>query len=134
MKLREDNLVNLFKTKMNMMLCTEIKEGLARIRRIRFFSHIPFFSVFIVAGALAFLRLLIPEIGELIWSNQVFQLFWGLLWFCGIVSFFLGFTLRYLKCPRCNEYFHVNYNEFIKRNEFTRKCLHCGLGLDGKDV
>jgi hypothetical protein len=44
-----------------------------------------------------------------------------------------GFLLRIGRCPRCGHVFAVR-SEGRQRNNFTSRCLNCGLSLDGSNA
>lgn len=94
----------------------------------------PFLSVFVVAGLLALVRWLSPATGAAIWSHNLFQALWNLLWVLAVAGFFVSFVLPGAKCPRCGKEFHLKRTGlFYRANEFSRACMNCGLRLDGRD-
>jgi hypothetical protein len=119
---------------------TELIDGLARIRRMRWLSHFPLFFLLVVAVLETILRSFLPTVGEPIWQSAIFQTAWKLLWIAAVMAFFLGFVVRAMKCPRCKLPYHYNYDAYRAKklswrvNEFSRECLHCGLRLDGSNV
>lgn len=108
----------------------KIEFGLQRIRFRRRLSHIPFFSAFALSGAIALLNLAAPSMGAVISQNSLFKIPFGLLFLVGVPCVFLV-SVAGLKCPRCGKLFHCGERY---RNDFTRKCLHCGLKLNGSNA
>lgn len=108
----------------------EIEFGLQRIRFRRRVSHVPFFSAFALSGAVALLNLVAPNLGTVLSQNFLFKIPFGLLFLVGIPCVFLVSVVG-LKCPRCGKLFHCGERY---RNDFTRKCLHCGLRLNGSNI
>jgi len=108
----------------------ELVRRLRILRFLRFFGHVPFLSVFVVAGLLALIRWLSPQTGDAIWSHNLFQAMWVLLWVLAVVGFFLSFLLPGIKCPRCGKEFHFKRTGlFYTANEFSKRCMNCGLSL-----
>ena len=108
----------------------EILSGLKKIRRRRWLSHIPFFSSFVIAGFIAILNATVPGVSKVITRSPLFQpAFTTLMVVGGICILFI--SVAGLKCPRCGNKFHFGERY---RNDFTRKCLHCGLLLNGSNA
>jgi hypothetical protein len=108
----------------------DISRGLKRIRFRRKLSHAPFLSAFAIGGFMALLKVVAPSVCSAIAQNQIYQLGFSLLIAVGgICALFV--SVMWMKCPRCGELFHCGERY---RNDFTRKCLHCGLRLDGSNI
>jgi hypothetical protein len=91
---------------------------------------VPFLAVFVVALSRTAIGSFFPSIDEALSHNSAFNVVWVLLWFLAIIGFLLGFTIRGLKCPACNQHFHSRRNgRFFMHNEFCRACMNCGLPL-----
>jgi hypothetical protein len=101
-----------------------IAEGLRDIRRRRRLAHAPSELFFGTGLCLAVLRTVCSECVPGLQHALVVAL-WplgGLL----IASFFI--PVAGLHCPRCGNLFHMGPRY---RNDFARRCLHCGLRLNG---
>ena len=110
----------------------ELLRRLRIIRFLRFFGHVPFLSVFVVAGTLGLIRWIFPQLGDAIWTHSVFQAMWMLLWVLAVFGFFLSFLLLGIRCPRCHKKFHFKRTGHLRStNEFSRSCMNCGLSLKG---
>jgi hypothetical protein len=103
---------------MNVMT-NDLLSGLAAIRRRRLAAHGPalIWIVVVLAARLIFGT---PMTGGV----PVFLAITGLLGLVPLI--FIG--VSDLRCPRCANYFHQGPKY---RNDFTRKCLNCGLSLRG---
>jgi hypothetical protein len=116
----------------------EIRNGLYKIRVIRFLSHFPFLMIFLFI--LSFM------IFPLEWVKRVGPLFESFLYwsFLGVI---LWFVVRRLLCPRCGHKFHHRGSDyrksvgidsilgaFFEYNDFARKCTYCGLKLNGSNI
>ena len=110
----------------------ELAAELRKIRILRVIAHVPLLAFIVVALAVPVLRSLLPQVGEALWHNPLFQVLWPLLWVGGFIAFFVGFAVRALECPGCGKRFHVrsNGNSWVY-NEFCRSCMNCGLRLNG---
>jgi hypothetical protein len=100
----------------------------------------PFFAVFLVGIPLALANNFSLGIVSAIWHGSWFNTIWRLLWAGTILGFLLSFPLEWrisaARCPKCQKSFHSGPSSrwgFV-RNSYTRKCLHCGLRLDGSNV
>ena len=113
---------------------TDVAAGLEQIRTLRTIAHVPLLALIVVALSVTVLRSALPEVGEAIWNDSLFQFLWPLLWAGGFISFFVGFVVRGLECPGCGKRFHVRSdgNSWVY-NEFCRSCLNCGLRLNGSN-
>jgi hypothetical protein len=89
--------------------------------------------VVVIAGFYGCIAL---AIGKWIWADQpavhmrsyiAFMVILGLAAICG------GYLLRIARCPRCGELFAVRA-QGRARNNFTSKCMNCGLRLDGANA
>ena len=121
----------------------EISKSLRDIRVLRLQRNIcmaPFFSVFLVGIPLALANNVAPSTVSAIWHSTWFSTVWGLLWAGAIVGFFLSipaeWRISYAACPSCNKPFHAAPSRHwgTIRNTYTRKCLNCGLRLDGANI
>ena len=108
----------------------EINAGLGKIRLRRRISHLPFLSCFVLAGLMALLKVTAPEACHAISQNPVYQLFSSVLVVVGMVCV-MFISVVGLRCPRCGNFFHCGEHH---RNDFTRKCLRCGLRLNGSNA
>ncbi|HKU45715.1 MAG TPA: hypothetical protein VJQ58_02455 [Burkholderiales bacterium] len=45
----------------------------------------------------------------------------------GVLLLAYSLRLAFTECPRCENFYHWNWWS----NPWTRRCLHCGLRLDG---
>lgn len=96
----------------------QIQEWMARIRRRRLLAHGPIAVAILVGLATGLARRLDVDIG---WSQPLLE---G-LFIVGIIA--VGSVkLSGLLCPRCSKPFHMGPRF---SNNFTRKCLNCGLHL-----
>jgi len=106
----------------------EIQSGLKRIRILRMLSHGPILLLLIIAVPL----FLGPE-----QLHDKLLPIWEGAFYLMIGGFFLGAFLRGLNCPRCGNRYHLKMtlgNKSRLYNEFTKKCVYCGLRLDGKEI
>ena len=107
----------------------QIELGLSRIRFRRRLSHLPF-AIFFATGLLSgLLGLIVPSAIHDLWQNTLFKFLIAPFAFGSITA--LVVPVLGLKCPRCGNYFHAGQRY---RNDFTRKCLNCGLRLDGGNI
>lgn len=105
----------------------DLLEGLSRVRKAKFATDVPlgiFLGVVVVFFALQWL-------GCESWFKPIYQLFFVLL--------FLGFAMLFIqeniKCPNCGRKFNVKINgAYYFRSLFSRKCMNCGLRLNGDNV
>jgi hypothetical protein len=101
-----------------------IAEGLSKIRRRRLLAH----------GGTLFLLVSVPLImgfgkicgqcGGVLRLVGEPAIWFGLLWFAGGIFV----PVAGMHCPRCGKEFHMGPRY---RNDFARRCLHCGLRLKG---
>jgi hypothetical protein len=121
----------------------EISIALRDIRVLRHQRNIcmaPFFSVFLVGIPLALANNFAPGVVSAIWHSSWFSVVWGLLWVGAIVGFLLSFPMEWrlgsVACPKCQKSFHAGPSPRwgVLRNSYTRKCLNCGLRLDGGNI
>lgn len=110
------------------------------LRRQRNICMAPFFAVFLVGIPLALVDEFSFGIVSGIWHSSWFNTVWVLLWAGAIVGFLLSFLMEWrigaAKCPKCRRAFHSGPSPrwgFV-RNTYARKCLHCGLRLDGSNI
>ena len=108
---------------------TEIQEGLRKIRLRRLISHGPFCTFFLTGLLSAGLSLVAPLAAHALTHHPLFNLVLAPIGFASVTMFFV--SVVGLKCPRCNNFFHAGPRY---RNDFTRKCLHCGLRLNGSNA
>jgi hypothetical protein len=57
----------------------------------------------------------------------------ALMTLLGLAAIVGGLLLRVGRCPRCGERFAVRADKSL-RNNFTSRCLNCGLSLDGSNA
>jgi hypothetical protein len=108
-----------------------IRAGLRKLRWIRNLSHGPMaaFALLVLVEMLAS-----PPISDS--ANRAANV---VLPFA-FAGFVLGFWLRRRRCPRCGlPFFQTRYRFASGRawpvwNEFSSKCLNCGLHIDGRDA
>jgi len=113
----------------------EIQQELRKIRRLRFFCHTPFFVIFGVGLTKVGLSLFQPDSAKTIFDNSVVLFIWKLIFIWAFAGFFVGILIRRQKCPKCGDYFHNRRNgSYFFYNDLARKCLNCGLKLDGSNV
>lgn len=94
-----------------------IAEGLSLIRWRRLVAHGPMLVwVCLIAFGRWGLGSPLPD------QYRAFLVVSGVL--AGCAMLFVG--VSELICPRCSNQFHRGVRH---RNDFTRRCLHCGLGL-----
>ena len=108
----------------------EIQEKLRSLRLLRFICHFPWLMVFLLGASFLVVP---PHIKHTV--MPIYQLFF----FWAFVGFFLSFFVRPFPCPRCGEKFHFKrYSTGLfsrwAYNDFARKCMHCGLKLDGSNL
>lgn len=108
----------------------EIEAGLRKIRFRRRLSHGPFVTAFLLAGLMLLLKLVNSEASSAIARTTIFQFLSQALIAVGAILI-LFVPVAGLRCPRCRNLFHCGNNH---RNDFTRKCLNCGLRLDGSNA
>ena len=58
----------------------------------------------------------------------------ALMTLLGVCALIGGFLLRIGRCPRCGHVFSVRAAGKKHRNNFTSRCLNCGLELDGSNA
>ena len=51
----------------------------------------------------------------------------------GIAAIAGGYLLRMARCPRCGDFYALRKDGKL-RNNFTSRCLNCGLRIDGADL
>ena len=108
----------------------KIKMELGKLRLIRFVCHFPWLMLIILSISI----LILPAE----WKNNIVavnQIFMAWSFFGFILSFFL----HYFECPKCGAKFHFRqYGKGLLSgymyNDFTRKCMHCGLRLNGSNI
>ena len=75
-------------------------------------------------------------LGRWIWAGHAevhMPSYTTLMVLLGLAAILAGFLLRIGRCPRCGHPFAVSAT--VKaRNNFTSKCLNCGLKLDGSNA
>lgn len=117
-----------------------VLKSIRALRHQRNICMAPFFTVFLVGIPLALADKFLPGIVGGIWHSSWFNTIWALLWVGAIVGFLLSFPLEWrisaVRCPKCHSSFHSGPSPHwgFVRNSYTRKCLHCGLRLDGSNV
>lgn len=70
------------------------------------------------------------------WSNEPavhMRSYIALMVILGLAAICGGFLLRIARCPRCGELFAVRRGA-KGRNNFTSRCMNCGLKLDGSNA
>ena len=102
-------------------------EKLDRIRFAKYWTDIPLL-VFLITAVCFFI---LKEFHVEGWFKSFYQMSFFL--------FFLGFAMLFvqenIKCPNCGKKFNVKINgSSYFRNLFSRKCMNCGLRLNGKNV
>ena len=113
----------------------EIQKKLGNIRKLRFFCHMPFLLIFGIGLTKVGLNLFQPDAAKAIFDNSVLLFFVKLIFVWLFAGFFVGILIRRQKCPRCGDYFHSRKNgSYFFYNDLARKCLNCGLKLDGSNV
>lgn len=113
----------------------DIHAALAEIRRLRF--RRAFFMAPMAGIVLCGLPVALFDAFPL--RSYVFATFsvcWPLAAFGFVASIPLGWVISETRCPRCANRFHVGASRRfgVIQNGFTRKCMHCGLWLDGRNV
>ena len=51
----------------------------------------------------------------------------------GLAAIAGGYFLRMARCPRCGDFYALRKDGKL-RNNFTSRCLNCGLRIDGADL
>ena len=97
-----------------------ISERLRSIRRRRRLAHWPLLAVPLLGFTFSLLG-----VQELLRSFT-----FDVMALVGVACI-LVFWVGHLKCPRCSREFHMSPRY---RNDFARRCLWCGLALNGKNV
>ena len=69
--------------------------------------------------------------------------FYQISFFLGIFGFFMSLVKSHVKCPNCEKMFNrreksreiagMNFSTWVF-NVFTRKCMNCGIMLNGRNV
>ena len=101
----------------------EIDAGLRHIRNRRRLSHLPFAAAIIGAVCVA--------LADEMWPGAIGtarSLLTPLFLVAILLVVFV--PIAGLRCPRCHGFFHAGPKY---RNDFVRKCLHCGLRLNGSN-
>ena len=73
-------------------------------------------------------------LGKWLWAEHAavhMRSYIALMVILGLAAICGGFLLRIARCPRCGELFAVRAKA---RNNFTSKCMNCGLRLDGANA
>ena len=107
-----------------------LQAGLREIRGRRRLSHVPFFVVAALALFLSVLRGAWPSFSGSFGEKLAIGLL-GIAFLPALISMMFVSVIN-LRCPRCREFFHAAKGRY--RNDFARKCLNCGLRLDGKNA
>ena len=120
---------------MPMPTSSDMHAALAEIRRLRF--RRAFFMAPMAGIVLCGLPVALFDAFPL--RSYVFAMFiacWPLAIFGFLASIPLGWVISETRCPRCANRFHVGTSRRFGavQNSFTRKCMHCGLRLDGRDL
>lgn len=100
-------------------MTSELLSGLAAIRRRRLAAHAPALLWIVLVLAARLISDVPMSCGMLVFVASTGVLGCAPLIFLGVSN---------LRCPRCGNYFHQGPKY---RNDFTRKCLNCGLSLRG---
>ena len=75
-------------------------------------------------------------LGKWIWNDHAavhMRSYMALMVILGLAAILGGFLLRIARCPRCAQPFALR-TEPKARNNFTSKCMNCGLRLDGANA
>ena len=108
----------------------ELHDGLREIRETRRLSHWPFHIAIGLALFFGFIRSNFPSFDGSFADKMIVALL-GVAFVVGIVLIMFVSVID-LRCPRCREFFHAKKRRY--RNDFARKCLNCGLRLDGRNA
>jgi len=104
-------------------------EDLKRIARIRLSVKVPPLILATYGGAI--------YAGIVNLNSQISKFILSILAMATMASFVLSFVSKNIKCPRCAKRFHVKEIEYGTgrfQNDFTRKCVNCGLPLRTKTM
>ncbi len=104
-----------------------IQNELKRLRTLRLVCHGPFMAIIIVAA----LNFIAPASLKPI-ANSIAYI--CAIWF--FVTFFFSFKVNSFTCPNCQQKFHVKVssNGWHALNLLTRRCVNCGLMLNGSNT
>jgi hypothetical protein len=75
-------------------------------------------------------------LGKWAWSDQAavhMRSYTALMVILGLAAICGGLLLRIARCPRCGQPFAARANPKA-RNNFTSRCMNCGLALDGSNA
>ena len=75
-------------------------------------------------------------LGKWIWADHAavhMRSYTALMVVLGLAAICGGFLLRIARCPRCGELF-ARRAQGKGRNNFTSRCMNCGLRLDGSNA
>jgi hypothetical protein len=108
----------------------DVASSLRRIRRRRLRAHGAFGLIFAIALVGLVVRMAWPGISFTLTDWLWFRVLWISLFALAIYAFFFE-SVADLLCPRCEKPFHMGPKY---RNDFTRRCLNCGLRLDGSNI
>ena len=114
---------------------SDVHAALAEIRRLRF--RRAFFMAPLAGIVLCGLPVTLFDAFPL--RSYVFATF-VVCWPLAMVGFMawlpLGWAISETRCPRCANRFHVGTSRRFGavQNSFARKCMHCGLRLDGRNL
>ncbi|OOZ38857.1 hypothetical protein BOW53_13960 [Solemya pervernicosa gill symbiont] len=105
----------------------ELAEGLGRIRQTKSLTDYPLL-IFTVCVVVFFV---LKKLNLEAWFKPIYQLSFVL----AILGFIMLFVQESIKCPNCGKKFNVKINGYsFVRNLFSRKCMNCGLKLDGSNI
>jgi len=105
-----------------------LRAGLSEIRATRRLAHLPLLCVIVLIFLFRAIRDNVPAFEGSFWD----KLSLALIGVAFLVANVLMFTVSVinLRCPRCRKFFHGGRY----RNDFARKCLNCGLKLNGSNA
>lgn len=114
---------------------SDVHAALAEIRRLRFrqaFLMAPLAGIVLCGLPVA----LFDAFPLRSYVFATFVVCWPLALFGFVAAIPLGWAIGETRCPRCANRFHVGTSRRFGaiQNGFTRKCMHCGLRLDGRNV
>jgi hypothetical protein len=107
-----------------------LREGLREIRSQRRLAHLPFVFVAFFAFFFGFIRANFPAFDGSFADKLILALLGVAMVPAVLLMMFM--SVINLRCPRCREFFHAAKGRY--RNDFARKCLNCGLRLDGRNA
>lgn len=106
------------------MTAEYINSELEKLRSMRKLCHRPLALLFVLASLSAFTPAVLKPLASFIGTVCVLVFF---------ATFIYSFKINRFPCPRCGKRFHIKNTKsgFFIYNLFTRKCLNCGLLLNG---